>query len=160
MEFWQNVIDEYYNKYKGIGVWHNELIYTAQRDGKLVIPSGRFYPIVPNYKHRDPWPTTIIKNYPVQGFGADLVMLARLQAAKLIRESGLEAKFISTIHDSIVVDTPTKNCYNISMLLKRAVEETPLLCKKVFNYDFKLPLTCEIQQGVNKYDMKEVIFEN
>jgi DNA polymerase I-like protein with 3'-5' exonuclease and polymerase domains len=83
-------------------------------------------------------------------------MLARLQARKLLRESGMEALMISTIHDSIVLDTPEKNVYNISMLLKQAIEDVPKLCKQVFDYEFKLPLSCEVQYGMNKLEMKEI----
>lgn len=65
-KFWQNVIDEYYNKYKGIALWHTGLIQTAMREGRLEIPSGRFFPIEPKKSFRGlKWPETIIKNYPV-----------------------------------------------------------------------------------------------
>lgn len=157
-KFWQNVIDEYYDKYKGIKKWHSELIAEAMRDGRLEIPSGRFFPITPDYTKREPWPITVIKNIKVQGFGADLVMLARLQAAKLLRESGLEGLLISTIHDSIVADCPEKNVEPIGRLLNQAVEEVPKLCKQVFDYEFSLPLTAEAQYGPNKKEMKDLYF--
>lgn len=156
--FWQNVIDEYYDKYRGIRKWHASLIDTAIRDGYLEIPSGRQYPITPDYTKRNPWPHTVIKNYPVQGFGADLVMLARLQAAKSIRESGLECLLISTIHDSIVADCPEKNVQAVGKMLNDAVEAVPKLCRQVFGYEFSLPLNAEVQVGPNKKDMKELTF--
>jgi DNA polymerase I-like protein with 3'-5' exonuclease and polymerase domains len=158
--FWQDVIDRYYTKYYGIAEWHKEIVGTAQCEGKLSIPSGRWYPFPPEKDFRGnlKWPITKIKNYPVQGFGADLVMLARLEAAKKLRTSGLEYKLISTVHDSIVVDTPEENWYTISMVLKNSVEAVPSLCRQVWGYDFKLPLTCEIQKGPNKKDMEEIKF--
>lgn len=154
--FWQSVIDQYYAKYRGIGEWHQRLIYEAQSTGRLVVPSGRYYPITPDYTKRNPWPLTVIKNYPVQGFGADLVKLARLRANQLLSEISFEADFVSTVHDSIVVDTPAKNVYNIAMLLKQAVEDVPRLCREIWNYNFVLPLTCEVQAGPNKADMEEI----
>jgi DNA polymerase-1 len=157
-KFWQRVIDEYYDKYQGIGDWHKKLIQTAIRDGRLEIPSGRFFPITPDYTKREPWPHTIIKNYPVQGFGADLVMLARLQAAKLLRESGLEGLLISTIHDSVVADCPEKNVEAVGRLLNQAVEDVPRLCREVFGYEFSLPMTAECQYGPNKRDLKDLTF--
>lgn len=156
-KYWQDVIDRYYGKYWGIANWHRRIISEAQLTGKLTVPSGRYYPFTPNYSKRDPWPITKIKNYPVQGFGADLVMLARLEVFKQLREQGLtEAKMVSTIHDSIVVDCPEEMCYTISMLLKNAIEKVPSLCKQVWDYDFALPLTCEVQKGLNKLEMEEV----
>jgi DNA polymerase I-like protein with 3'-5' exonuclease and polymerase domains len=155
--YWQKVIDRYYEKYKGLGRWHNWLLDEVRRTGIVEIPSGRFYPFEPDRERGEPrWPVTKIKNYPVQGFGADLVMLARLEFNKLLRESGLEAVMISTIHDSIVVDTPSKNVYNIRDMLKTSIEAVPALCKRVWDYEFSLPLTCEIQAGPNKKDMKDI----
>jgi DNA polymerase-1 len=157
-KYWQEVIEKYYTKYSGIKEWHTKLIASAIEHHQLEIPSGRIFPIVPDYTKRNPWPETIIKNYPVQGFGADLVMLARLQARKLLRESLLEALLISTIHDSIVVDCPERNVEAVGRLLNQAVEDVPKLCKAVFGYDFSLPMTAEVQYGPNKKDLKDLTF--
>jgi DNA polymerase I len=158
-KFWQNVIEEYYNKYQGIGQWHTKLIQTAISQGYLEIPSGRIFPITPNYSKREPWPHTIIKNYPVQGFGADLVMLARLEAAKNLKLAGVvQSVLISTIHDSIVADCPTNEVQLVGRILNDAVEAVPNLCKQVFGYEFSLPLTAEVQYGPNKKDMQNLTF--
>lgn len=159
-KFWQGVIDEYYDKYKGIRKWHDWLINYAKQHKRLDIPSGRFFPILPDFSKRgEPWPITVIKNYPVQGFGADLVMLARLQAAKLLRQSGLQnALLVSTIHDSIIADCLEKHVREVGRILNQAVEDIPLLCRKTFGYDFKLPMTAEVQYGPNKYSMRDLTF--
>lgn len=157
-KYWQAVIDEFYDKYKGIKEWHARLIDTAIRTGQLEIPSGRIFPIKPDYNKRNPWPETIIKNYPVQGFGADLVMLARLQAARYLNQSGLRSLLISTIHDSIVADCPSNEVEQVGKMLNQAVEDVPQLCKQVFGYAFKLPMTAEVQYGPNKKEMQELTF--
>jgi DNA polymerase-1 len=158
-KFWQGIVDEYYDKYRGVRKWHNRLIETAKRDKRLEIPSGRFFPIVPDPKKREPWPITVIKNYPVQGFGADLVMLARLQAAKLLKERQLSGLLISTIHDSIIADCPKEEVEEIGRILNQAVEDIPMLCKKTFGYAFGLPMTAEVQYGPNKADMQDLTFK-
>lgn len=155
-DYWQEVIDKYYSKYHGVAQWHKRLLTTAQETGKLELPNGRYFPIVPDYQKREPWPLTIIKNYPVQGLGSDLVMLARLRAKQLLKESGLEALLNCTIHDSIVVDAPSKNVVPVAHILQQSVEDVPRLCKQVWNYDFSLPLTCELSSGPNKRDLKEL----
>lgn len=156
--YWQGIIDEYYAKYEGIRKWHNWLIDYAKRNKRLDIPSGRFYPITPDWQKKEPWPLTIIKNYPVQGFGADCVMLARLEARKRLRSSGLQSLLISTIHDSIVADCPDHEVEAVGRILNLSVESVPRLCSVVFGYDFSLPLTAEVQYGPNKKDMKELTF--
>lgn len=157
VDFWQDVIDKYYSKYRGIADWHRQLDYEAKRDGRLTIPSGRYYPFgYEETKWGLKWPDTKVKNYPVQGFGADLVKLARLEAAKRIKAGHHSALLVSTIHDSIVVDTPRENVYNIGKVLKESVEAVPKLCKDIWGYDFSLPLTAEIQAGMNKKDMEAI----
>lgn len=158
---WQGVIDEFYNKYTGIAKGHATDIKFAKENGYLEIPSGRYFNYEPmqtawGYK----WPLTKIKNYPIQGFGADLVMLARIEFWQRLQESGLPALFIQTIHDSLVVDVDNdpEVCYTISMMLKDSIEKVPELCKREFEYEFSLPIWCEIQQGMNKSDMTEVKF--
>jgi DNA polymerase-1 len=154
---WQAIIDEFYNKYKGIALWHQHIIKEAMYNGFLEIPSGRYYSYSPTERKGEiKWPLTTIKNYPVQGFGADLVKLARVEFFKRFKESQLEGEFICTIHDSLVVDTPSKNVYNISCMLRDSIEAVPQLCKEYFNYDFSLPLTCEILVGQNKLNMEEI----
>lgn len=158
---WQRVIDEFYTKYTGIAKGHEADIKFVKENGFLEIPSGRYF----NYRPKQTsygwkWPLTTIKNYPIQGFGADLVMLARIEAFKRISRSGLEARFIQTIHDSLVydVDNDPEVCYTISTLLKDSIEYVPTLCKQEFDYEFSLPLWCEVQSGPNKRDMTEVNF--
>lgn len=86
-------------------------------------------------------------------------MLARIEFFRNFMASGITGCLIQTVHDSLVVDTPAENVYNISKLLKEAVEKVPELCKTHFNYDFSLPLTCEIQTGMNKKDLTDFHFE-
>lgn len=155
---WQGVIDAYYAKYIGVGAWHKGLIYEAQSTGRLRIPSGRYYPITPDYTKRNPWPLTIIKNYPVQGFGADLVKLARLRANQLLEDAAIQADLVSTVHDSIVADCPGHLGLVVGRILKQAVEDVPRICKQVWGYDFALPLTAEVLAGMNLNDMEELAF--
>lgn len=157
-KFWQGVIDQYYEKYQGIAKWHKRLIETAQKEGKIQIPSGRYFPIKPdkNYRGELKWPLTVIKNYPVQGMGNDLVKLARLEALRRIEKSGLEAILVCTIHDSIVADCPSKNVTEVGRILFQSIERVPELCKSVWNYEFKVPLTSEVQFGPNKFNMEDL----
>jgi DNA polymerase-1 len=85
-------------------------------------------------------------------------MLARLEARKRLRSRGLQSLLISTIHDSIVADCPEEEVETVGRILMESVQAVPNLCKKTFGYDFKLPLTAEVQYGPNKRDMKDLTF--
>ncbi len=158
---WQEVIDTFYKKYSGGAKWHQSIINEAQRTGRLTIPSGRYFPFSPERRYNGElkWPITQIKNYPVQGFGADLVMLARLEASKRLRASRLtEAVLISTVHDSIVADCRSEDVTTIGRILYESVASVPQLCKQVWGYDFSVPLTSEVQYGPNKKDLTDMAF--
>lgn len=155
---WQKVIDEFYNKYKGIGKWHVWLLEQCKKNNGIIeIPSGRYYQFAP--KKTDwgdwKWPMTQIKNYPVQGFGADLVKLARVEFFKNFMKSGLEGEFIQTIHDSLVADVPEKNVPEVAKMLSDAIAKVPEMCYTRWSYKFSLPITSEILVGPNKRDLVE-----
>ena len=124
----------------------------------MEIPSGRFFNFRPKqtpYGYK--WPITQIKNYPIQGFGADLVKLARIEFWKQLKESELEGYFIQTIHDSLVADVPEKNVMAIANIMSNAIAKTPQLCYTIYGYKFSLPIYSEILVGKNKKDMEELI---
>lgn len=160
VKYWESVIEAFYTKYQGLKTWHDKIIQQAISTGRLEIPSGRFFPFAPvvnKWNGGMDWPITQIKNYGVQGLGADLVMLARLEARKRLREWGGECQLISTIHDSIVADCPERNVQDVGRILFEAIERVPELCRVIFGYDFSLPLTSEIQYGKNKKQMEDLL---
>ena len=87
--FWQDVIDEFYKKYKGLNQWHKEIVAKAMRDRKITMPTGRVYNYEPEVKYgKVKWPRTRILNYPVQGLGADLMAIARVSLSNRLKEIG------------------------------------------------------------------------
>ena len=158
---WQEVIDEFYAKYTGISRWHETIVQQAISNGTYILPTGRTYEYPSNDVVRRLWYwRPKILNYPVQGLGADLVMLARISAFNRIRKSGINAIPVMTVHDSIVydvLDDSKEAWYNISKLLKSAVQDVPINFERLFETKFDLPLDAEIQYGKTLGDM--VAFE-
>jgi DNA polymerase I-like protein with 3'-5' exonuclease and polymerase domains len=157
ISYWQDVIDKTYDKYQGLHRWHTHLMQTVTTTGKLVMPTGREYHF---QRYSDPkrglqWPRTKILNYPVQGLGAELVKLIRIQVARSLATQDPRILMVSSVHDSVVLDTPLMFMYNIMGMVKECVEGTPVFFKNSFGIPFDLPLMCEIQYGPNKYNMEE-----
>lgn len=158
-DYWQKVIDEYYQKYTGIRKWHVELVQNAIRNGEFISPTGRRY----SYPKADVaarswfWRPKIL-NYPVQGLGADLVMIARISSYNRIKASGIKALPISSVHDSIVydVDNSKEAWYNVGMILKKSVEDVPMNVERLFGHKFDLPLDAEVKVGPNLGDTEVV----
>ena len=156
--FWQNVIDEFYTKYKGLGQWHKEIVATAMRDRKITMPTGRVYNYEPEVKYgKVKWPRTKILNYPVQGLGADLMAIARVSLANRLKDME-NVKLINTVHDSIIVDFDSKVCDNISIvkIVDQCFTDIPRNFKKLFGVEFNLPMRVECQVGPNWGNMEIV----
>lgn len=153
VEQWQEVIDKFYDKYKDLARWHVELMRTVNATGKLVIPTGREYKFrtYPNFRGENEWPRTQILNYPVQGFSADLMKLARIAAYnRVTKEFGSEkVKFIATVHDDVEldVDNNPELIYNISIILEEVFKDIPALYEKYFKQPFNVPMAGEVSYG-------------
>lgn len=152
-KFWQKVIDAFYRKYSDIHVWHGLLEHEAMSTGKVCIPTGRTFSFRPDEKGR--WPRTQILNYPVQGFGADLMVLARV----LLRDS-LRAFYprglvgVCTVHDSIVWDCPKDIVDDVVAMIYKTWDTIPLEFEKRFGVPFDLPTKVEVSVGPT-WKMKE-----
>lgn len=154
---WQEVIDQYYEKYSGLAFWHTKIVQDVTLTGKLIIPTGRQFDYEPFETPAGDlkWPRTTILNYPVQGLGADLVMLARISFRNRLRKLGLRALLISTVHDSIVVDAPQDEVDIVCQLFHDVFRDIPENFKRMFGVEFNLPMTAEVLIGQTMGDMEE-----
>jgi len=123
----------------------------------IVGPLGREWTIT---IHRDfrgeikiPW--TTLSNYPIQGTGADIMTLARLSANRRIRDAGIDARLISTVHDSIVWDTQEKHLEAIRDICDGVFKDIPANIKKIFGYEWDTPMACESKYGPNMKMMEK-----
>lgn len=155
-EFWQGVIDKFYAKYSGIAEWHDSLMLQAMGQGRITIPTGRFFAFSPTPGRKGPkWPRTQILNYPVQGFGADFMVLARvLLKRELLGISGV--KFICTVHDSIVWDVEPRAVDFVVETVYRTWDKIPQAFEKYFGVELDLPPKVEVSFGPNWKDQQEI----
>lgn len=149
---WQKVINEFYSKYKGISEWHTKIVQEVTKTGIIKIPTGREFKFFKDEKGE--WPRPSILNYPVQGFGADLVMLGRISAFRRFKEQKIEGVLISSVHDSLLADVVDSEVYRAGKILKSSIEDIPINFERIFGVKFELPMTAEIQVGKN---LKEVV---
>lgn len=159
--FWQEVIDSFYNKYQGLKKWHDDIFFTAKRDKKLVMPTGRIYHYEPEIRgDRVTYPRTKILNYPVQGLGADLMAIARVSLRNRLKEHD-GVKLVNTVHDSIILDYDQKvwDTINLVNIVDKCFEDVPSNFEKLFGNKFNLPMRVECQIGETWGDM-EVIDAN
>ena len=154
-DFWQGIIDKTYDKYKGLAKWHKKIKQEARETGRLVAPSGREFRFKPILKNGTPeWPDGQIMNYPVQGFGADIVKIARIATYKRLmphRNRGI--LLINTVHDSLMADAPDPEVGFTAGIIQKVFDDVPSLVSRCFNINYNIPMGCEIEIGKNWLDM-------
>lgn len=158
-DYWEGIIQEFYGKYTQLAEWHESLVERAISDGCITVPSGRRYQFAP-YRTKSggwEWPRTTILNYPVQGFSADLMMIARISAKKRLARFGGSVLLVNTVHDDIEldVDNSPELCYNVSLTMEKVFEDVPRNFTKLYGVEFNVPLLGEISFGKNLKEMKE-----
>ena len=155
-KYWQEIIDEFYDKYKGMAQWHVRLVQEALETGQYEAPTGRAY-LYPraDVANREWFWRPKILNYPVQGLGADLVAIGRVVAWKRLRKSGIPVLFQSTVHDSLDIDVKEEYNSRVMKIVKGSVEDIPLNFERLFGVPFDLPLKAEITSGPNLKEQHE-----
>jgi DNA polymerase I-like protein with 3'-5' exonuclease and polymerase domains len=159
-KYWTQAIEKFFKKYEGMYNHSVNCIRTATRDGRITLPNGRFflYEPRPNRRGLVEWPRPTILNYPVQGFGADIMREARLaywEKLHTYSEDVLKGIFpMNTVHDDIQTDVVPEKRFLIPVrdsLLYGFEQVVPRL-KKYYKYDLPVPMECEIKVGYNLYE--------
>jgi DNA polymerase I-like protein with 3'-5' exonuclease and polymerase domains len=157
-KFWQRVIDSFYDKYRGFRDWHIAIVRDAVNNGQLVMPTGRIYKfeLKRNFRGELVAPETIIKNYPVQGLGADVMSIARVSFWKRFKEAKIQGVLINSVHDSIVLDVPDFEVERVARLFHEVFRDIPANFERLFGVKFDLPLLVEVSAGNNCKELTEI----
>jgi len=148
--FWQRTIDKFYEKYEGIYNYHNRIIKTVVDTGVLEMPTGRVYQFEQRFSRGEyKYSENDICNYPVQGLAADIMALIRVEFRKRAQALQIPHLLINTVHDSIVLDMPTKGWYNICKELDSVFKDTQRLYQETFFQPLLVPMACEVKIGVD-----------
>ena len=161
-KFWDDIGVRFYRKYHGIDACHNAWCASVVAGKPLMGPSGRewiipFFPDSQTGVRKIPW--TTLTNYPVQGTGADVMMLARISFFRRLKASGIPALLVSTVHDSIVVDALKKHVAQISRMFYEVFDDLIKNIKRCWGYDWVVPLDCEVKYGMNQLDQTKITRE-
>jgi DNA polymerase-1 len=145
---WEQIVADYYQKYRGIAEWQNGNIDKVNKNkGWLKSPSGRILTFV---KEGGIYSPTKIKNYPVQSFAtADIMPLAMVMIFKRMRERELKSQIICQVHDSLVYDLIETEAEEIADLTISTFKELPSLMKRTWGINFNVPLTGDFEVGPN-----------
>ena len=154
---WEDVISKFYKKYDGIRRWHESLVQRAMVNKRLAIATGRTWEFTKGYDRRGEvkWPITLIKNYPVQGLEADLMMIVRVSLMKRIKHEP-DILLVNSVHDSVLLDVPSRHVDWTVDVIRSVFRDVPDNFRRLFGVSFNLPFRGEISVGNDWLNMKEV----
>ena len=121
----KKVIEDYYNTYKGVRRYMEEVPVRAREHGYVRSIYGRIRPL-PGINDRN---ANIRKaaereaiNMPIQGTASDIVKLAMLKVDEEFRREGVEAQLLMQVHDELLVETSATAAEKVAGILKREME--------------------------------------
>ncbi len=139
----KDVIEDYYETYKGIKKFMEETPEIAKKQGYVSSIYGRrrYVPSINdrNYNTRSRAEREAI-NMPIQGTASDIVKIAMLKVDAAMKKAGLETKMIMQVHDELLFETPEAEVEKALEIITREMESA---------VELDVPLTVEIAAGKN-----------
>lgn len=146
----ESYIRQFFNKYRGVQSYINNVKQTIHRDGFIDTYFGRRryfdVKVEPNrlekvYKEA--------MNYPIQSTASDVVLYGTGKAWDKMRDEGMISRMNAHVHDEVLFDIPKKELLSVIGLLKPAMENITFPWLNV-------PLKIDIQIGTNWGELKEL----
>lgn len=149
--------EQFTDKYRGIGQWHERLATEVLSHRKITTPSGRqfSFPHVKRRRNGTITDFTAVKNYPVQSFAtADIVPAVLVRIHHSLAD--MQSMLVNSVHDSVVIDVHPDEEQQVISLIGDINNELKSLIDDKFKIDFNVPLLLEAKIGVNWLDQQEV----
>lgn len=144
----KKVIADYYNTYKGVRRYMEEVPVRAREHGYVRSIYGRIRPL-PGIADRN---ANIRKaaereaiNMPIQGTASDIVKIAMLHVDEEFKRAGLKAQMLMQVHDELLVEVPEREVEKVSEILRHEMESAVSL---------DVPLVADVGVGDNWMDAK------
>ncbi len=144
----KKVIEDYYNTYKGVRRYMEEVPARAREHGYVRSIYGRIRPL-PGIADRN---ANIRKaaereaiNMPIQGTASDIVKIAMLHVDEEFKRAGLEAQMLMQVHDELLVEVPEREVEKVTEILRHEMESAVSL---------DVPLVADVGIGDNWMDAK------
>ncbi len=146
---WKQIVDAFYEKYKGLAAWQQGNVNITAMQGYLRNPSGRVltFSMRNSRDGGQEWDSKQIYNYPVQSCSADIMYLAMREVMREVKALSLDCDLVLQVHDSMVFDCNPKDAHKLCEIGIDVFENLPQLAKEYFNWDITVPLTGDAEIG-------------
>jgi DNA polymerase I-like protein with 3'-5' exonuclease and polymerase domains len=153
---WEQIVQEFYAKYKGLAAWQAENVRRVWRQhGELRNPTGRIFRFFKGPKGYRPQQ---IKNFPVQAFAtADVMPLAMTVIYKRFKKAGFKSLMIGQVHDSLIFDVYKEEMESLAEMCKDVFEHIPEYIEQLWpEITFDLPMTGDAEYGESWGDLTKL----
>jgi DNA polymerase-1 len=139
----QTYIDNYFERYSGVKAYMERAVEEARRTQRSSTLLGRIR-LLPdiassNSTVRQFAERTAI-NTPIQGTAADLIKVAMIRVAALLKRQQLKTVMLLSVHDEIVFEVPPDELELVRRLIPEAMERV---------WELKVPLKVNVAWGRN-----------
>ena len=139
----KDFITGYFDMYKGVQQYIEDIKAAAHRDGYVETLSGRrryIAGIDSSDRMESQMAERMAVNTPVQGSAADLIKIAMIRIQKRINEENLPLKMMLQVHDELVFECPRDQVEPMSQIVKAEMEGA---------MELKVPLIASVGFGEN-----------
>ena len=144
----KKVIEDYYNTYKGVRRYMEEVPIRAREHGYVRSIYGRIRPLAGiadrNANIRKAAEREAI-NMPIQGTASDIVKIAMLRVDEEFKREQLRSRMLMQVHDELLVEVPENEVSKVTEILKHEMETAVSL---------DVPLVADVGVGDNWMDAK------
>ncbi len=145
----KKLIEDYYETYKGVRKYMEEIPEIARQNGYVVSLFGRrrYLPAIndKNATVRARAEREAI-NMPIQGTASDIVKIAMIKTDAALKKAGLSTKMIMQIHDELLFESAEAEVEESMRLIKAEMESA---------VELAIPLIVEIHAGDNWMEIKD-----
>jgi DNA polymerase-1 len=139
----QTYLDSYYERYKGVKEFKEEVIAQARHNGYVntLFNRRRYLPHInsDNGNLKSEAERTAV-NTPIQGTAADLIKMTMIRIAERLQGEHLGTKMLMQVHDELVFEVPREELDRTTKIVKDEMEGV---------YPLKIPLRVDINWGNN-----------
>ena len=136
-------IDRYFNLYRGVKQFMEEIVEQAKKDGYVttLLNRRRYLPeIGASNKMRREFAERAALNTPIQGTAADIIKLAMLRVDELLKQRRSSCRMLLQIHDELVFELPPEECDELQPQIQQTMEQAMKL---------DVPLVVNMEMGSN-----------
>ena len=141
-------IDRYFENYSDVKTYMQANVEKAKTDGYVETLLGRRRVInemrASNFNVRS-FGERAAMNMPLQGSSADIIKIAMINVANVLKKGGFSAKLVLQVHDELIIDCPENEAEKVKEILKNEMEKAVLL---------NVPLVVEANVGKTWFETK------